>query len=62
MNEEKRIKRVYVTRLKDLDPTVCEEKLKGKLNGDVCEVNVIEYEDGEKEFVSAEEVEKRGLK
>ena len=62
MNEEKRIKRVYVTRLKDLDPTVCEEKLKGKLNGNVCEVNVIEYEDGEKEFVSAEEVEKRGLK
>ena len=62
MSEEKKIKRVYVTRLKDLDPTVCEEKLKGKLNGDVCEVNVIEYEDGEKEFVSAEEVEKRGLK
>jgi len=62
VSEEKKIKRVYVTRLKDLDPTVCEEKLKGKLNGDVCEVNVIEYEDGEKEFVSAEEVEKRGLK
>ena len=62
MNEDKKIKRVYITRFKDLDPTICEEKLKGKLNGDVCEVNVIEYEDGEKEFVSSDEVEKRRLR
>jgi len=61
VSEDKKIKRVYVTKFRGLDPTVCEEKLKGRANGNDCEVNVIEYENGEKEFVSAEEIRKRGL-
>lgn len=62
--KDKKIKQIYITKFKDLDALVCEQKLKGKMNGNICEVNVIEYEDGDKEFVSSKEIEeikRRGL-
>jgi len=62
MNDEngRKIKRTYPLKIDmngaKINPTICEEHLKGRVNGNLCEIIVIEYEDGHKEFGSAKHI------
>ncbi|RLG58810.1 MAG: hypothetical protein DRN95_03660 [Candidatus Hydrothermarchaeota archaeon] len=62
MSDDKRIVSVEVVEVGEIDPVICEEKMKGKIKDGKCHVALVEYEDGSKEFREYDLIEKKGGK
>ena len=60
MNEKKRIKAISPVEVGEIDPIICEEKLKGKIVDGKCVVALVEYEDGSKKFAEYDLLNKKG--
>jgi len=60
VNEKKRIKAISPVEVGEIDPIICEEKLKGKIVDGKCVVALVEFEDGSKKFAEYDLLNKKG--
>jgi len=56
----RKIKSISSVEVGELDPIVCEEKLKGKIVDGKCVVALAEFDDGSKEFIDYSLLKKKG--
>ena len=59
MSDDKRIVSVEPVEVGEIDPIICEEKMKGKIKDGKCYVALVEYSDGSKEFREYDLLEKK---